>query len=72
MLKLTTPRAILFGFLLTAVAIASIPYSMSKIQLAESQVAGMDWSDLALDLDFVMAVENIVERCDVDGDVIDC
>jgi hypothetical protein len=37
-----------------------------------AEVAGMNYFDLVLDLDFLSAVQDIVEDCDVDGDSIDC
>ena len=42
------------------------------VQRAYADVAGMDASDLRSDREFKRAVEYIVERCEIDGDEIDC
>jgi len=42
------------------------------VPAAYAEVAGMSWYDLRSDYDFKKAVKYIVERCDVDGDDIDC
>ena len=64
-------------FILTIIAIGIIGVNVQLfkndiISNANADVAGMDWVDLSNDYDFQVAVEDIVERCDVSGSYIDC
>jgi len=45
---------------------------LSPIALAHAEVAGMNWADLQLDMDFRQAVEDVVEDCTVDNENISC
>ena len=86
--KLTTPQSILIGSFMIAVSILyTNGFNFSIIPKVNAEVAGMDEYDLVDDYDFKGAVESIVEdygyltrggikriieRCEVDGEEIDC
>ena len=71
--KLTTPKSILIGFFMIAVSILyTNGFNFSIIPKVNAEVAGMDEWDLKSDRDFVRAVEDIIEDCEVDGEEIDC
>ena len=70
-MKLTTPKAILLGFIFIAWAIFLKVDESLVVSEAKAEVAGMDSWDLQMDFDFKQAVEYIVESCDVSGYVDD-
>ena len=64
-------------FILTIIAVGIIGVNVQLfkndiISNANAEVAGMDWLDLSIDYDFQMAVEDVVESCNVYGQQISC
>ena len=59
--------------LLTIIAVCMIMITVKLyIPDAEAKIDGKNWSQLQYDFDFKKAVENIVERCEVDDESIYC
>ena len=51
MKKLTTPKAILIGFFMVAVSIASLPYEGFIIKTAHAELSGYDLTGIESSLD---------------------
>ena len=67
-----TPKAIITGAFLIAVAITTKDNAIFPVVLdSEADVAGMDYEALIEDKDFEKAVKYIVENCTVSGFVSD-
>ncbi len=59
--------------LLTIITVCMIMITVKLyIPDAEAKIDGKSWSQLQLDFDFKKAVENIVERCEVENNSINC
>lgn len=71
MSKLTTPKAILIGSFMVALAVL-FRVDGAVITEANAEVAGMSHKDLRRDKDFKKAVENIVEQCRIKHSKIEC
>jgi len=72
MTKLTTPKAILIGSFMTALAIL-LRVDAAIIEEAKAEVAGMGYLDLKSDYDFKKVVRRVVENyCTVDDGDIYC
>lgn len=67
-MRKSMPAAVFMGLTLIAAAIFFGPNAPT----ADADVAGMNYIDLRNDRDFEKAVEYIVERCEVDGNEIEC
>lgn len=66
MSKLTTPKAILIGSFMIALAVL-FRVDGAVITKANAHVAGMSHKDLSRDRDFIKAVASIVENCSITG-----
>ena len=70
-MKINTPRAIIIGSFIIALAILFRAERYLFTAQAKAEVAGMDYYDLKSDYDFKKAVRQIVENCDISGHVED-
>ena len=64
-------------FILTIIAVGIVAINIQYfkndfISHANAGIENIFWRDLARDRDFVRAVEDVVESCDVEGDEISC
>ena len=71
MTKLTTPKAILIGSLMIALAVL-FRVDGAVITEANAEVAGMSHKDLRRDKDFKKAVNYLVEKCEITHSKIKC